>query len=134
MNRPNSHETAKAKGPNKSRLLGIVVLATVVAIAGAVLVQANTEQNRMAAPSVRYTWSAPATGSPVVSYKAEVMVNDRDLLVFEGLQDESVSIQVDYGNKYLVRVAGLDAQNKQGPWSIWSLAYAPELDPPSFNP
>lgn len=134
MNRLNSHETAKPKGPNKSRLLGIVVLASVLAIAGVVFVQANTERNKMAAPSVRYTWSAPTTGTPAVSYKAEVKVNDRDLLVFEGLQDESVSIQVDYGNKYLVRVAAIDSQNKQGPWSAWSVAYAPELDPPSFNP
>ena len=134
MNRPRSHETVKIKGPSKSRLLGIVVLATVVALTGVVLVQANTERNKMAAPSVRYTWSAPTSGTPAVSYKAEVKVNDRDLLVFEGLQDESVTIPVDFGNKYLVRVAALDAQNKQGPWSDWSVAHAPELDPPSFNP
>jgi hypothetical protein len=134
MNRPSSHETSRLSYRRKSRLTGILVLAVVAALGSVFLVQANTDHDKMAAPSVRYTWSAPSNGTPVVSYKAEVLVNDRDLLIFEGLQEEAVTIQVDFGNKYLVRVAAVDAADMQGPWSSWSLAYAPELDPPTFNP
>jgi len=37
-----------------------------------------------------------------------------------------------YGNKYRLRVAAVDDAGVQGPQSIWSQPYTPELAPPGF--
>mgnify|MGYP000556077638 CR=1 FL=1 len=134
MNRPASHETAKPNGRNRSRVLLTLVVTAVFALGAVLLVQANTPEPKMAAPTVRYVWNAPTTGTAVEFYRAEVLVNDREMVYFDSIVGEAVDIPVNFGNKYLVRVAAVDAAGIQGPWSEWSVAYAPELDPPSFNP
>jgi hypothetical protein len=61
-----------------------------------------------------------------------MLVNERDTLFFDSVMSESIAVPVVYGNKYRIRVAAVDASDIQGPMSIWSAPYTPELAPPGF--
>jgi len=112
-----------------------VLLAVVVISAlgiGTALVQENKSFNGQSAPDVEFVWTAPTTGSAVHHYRAQVLINEVDTLFFDPVPAESIMIPVVYGNKYRIRVAAVDASNIQGPLSLWSLPYSPELAPPGF--
>jgi len=81
---------------------------------------------------MHFTWQAPSTGSPAVHYVAQVLVNERDTLELGPLTATEVTIAAEYGNKYRIRVAAVDADGIQGPMSLWSDPHSPELGPPSF--
>jgi len=83
-------------------------------------------------PAEVYNWTAPTEGTPVAHYTVQVLINDVDILTIEPVFSETVSIEMEYGNKYRVRVAGVDAAGVKGPYSLWSLPYTPELEPPGF--
>jgi hypothetical protein len=111
-------------------LLAVVVIS--LAGIGTALVQENKDAGEQVAPDVVFTWTAPTTGTPVDHYVAQILVNDIDTLFIDSVPTESLTLPVVYGNKYQVRVAGVDASDVQGPMSLWSLPYTPELDPPGF--
>ena len=134
MNRLEADQRAKSNSRNDSRRWGLVLAVVVLGLAGAVFVRAHAPADKMAAPSVTFTWTAPTTGSAVDHYLAEVKINDLEVMEFGPLAQEQVTVQVAYGNKYQVRVAAVDAKGIQGPMSIWSEPYSPELDPPVFLP
>ena len=108
-----------------------VVAVSVVGI-GTALVQGNKIFDPGSAADKEFVWAAPTSGSPVQHYVAEVLVNEKDTVYFESIPDESTLLEVTFGNKYRMRVAGVDAAGVQGPWSEWSDPYAPELPPPGF--
>ena len=120
----------------KTRSTMMKVLLAVAAVAvvgiGTALVQENKTFNSQSAPDVEFVWSAPTTGSSVHHYVAQVLVNEQDTLFFDPVMSESIMMPVTYGNKYRLRVAAVDAAIIQGPLSMWSLPYAPELAPPGF--
>ena len=113
-----------------------MVLLAVAAVAvegiGTALVQENKTFNSQSAPDVEFVWTGPTTGSTVHHYVAQVLVNEVDTLFFDPVMSKSILLPVTYGNKYRIRVAAVDAANIQGPLSMWSLPYAPELAPPGF--
>jgi len=111
-------------------LLAVAVV-SVVGI-GTALVQGNKRFDSRSAPDEEFIWTPPTSGTPVDHYVAEVLVNEQDTLYFNSIPDESTLLEVTYGNKYRMRVAGVDAAGVQGPWSQWSLPFAPELPPPGF--
>ncbi len=118
---------SKALSPN--RLIFFVALCTVFCLMSIGFpVRGDTEEAIVA----EYTWTAPEYGTPVDHYVAQLLVNDVDILTIEDLPSEYVSVEVVYGNKYSIRVAGVDAQGNQGPYSEWSEPYTPELGPPEF--
>jgi len=114
----------------------IKVLLAVVAVAvvgvGTAIVQENKNFSSQSAPDVEFAWTAPTTGSAVHHYVAQVLVNEQDTLFFDPVMSPAIMLPVTYGNKYRIRVAGVDAANIQGPLSMWSVPYAPELAPPGF--
>jgi hypothetical protein len=120
----------------KTRSTMMKVLLAVAAVAvvgiGTAIVQENKTFNSQSAPDVEFAWTAPSTGSSVHHYVAQILVNEQDTLFFDPVMTESIMLPVTYGNKYRIRVAAVDAANIQGPLSIWSLPYAPELGPPGF--
>ncbi len=126
------------KMENKFRSTGWKVLLAVALISvvgfGTALVQDNKNADDQSAPEAEFIWTAPTTGSPVDHYVAQVLVNDIDTLFFDSLPAESILVPVVYGNKYNVRVAGVDVNDIQGPMSIWSVPYTPELGPPPVPP
>lgn len=83
-------------------------------------------------PVAHYIWTAPETGTPVEYYVVQILVNDVDIQVIEPVYDQAVNVEMDFGNKYMVRVAAVDAAGVQGTFSLWSVAYTPELGPPEF--
>ena len=110
----------------------LAVAAVAVVGIGTAIVQENKTFNSQSAPDVEFVWSAPTTGSSVHHYVAQVLVNEQDTLFFDPVMSESIMMPVTYGNKYRLRVAAVDAAIIQGPLSMWSLPYAPELAPPGF--
>jgi hypothetical protein len=113
------------------KVLLAVAVVSVVGI-GTALVQENKTFNPEDAPDAKFVWARPTTGTPVHHYVAQVLVNERDTLFFDPVPAEEIMLPVVYGNKYRIRVAGVDAEGVQGPMSIWSLPYTPELAPPGF--
>jgi hypothetical protein len=134
MPRHEDYQKAKSNPRNDSRRWWLVLAVLVLGVSGAAYVRAHAPAEKMAAPSVTFTWSAPTTGSAVAHYRAEVLVNDREVFEYGPLNGERLTVQVAYGNKYQVRVAAVDAAGIQGPMSVWSEPYSPELDPPVFLP
>ena len=85
-------------------------------------------------PQVRATWEAPITGSPVVTYELEVLVDGvRHLFV----TSETTSYVFAPGTfepsvAYIARVRGVDAQGRTGPWSLPSEPYVHDAGPPGL--
>ena len=113
------------------KVLLAVVLILGVGI-GTALVQENKVFDSQAAPDTEFTWTPPTTGTPVHHYVVEVVINERETEVYDPVSSESIMLPVTYGNKYRVRVAAVDAVDVQGPFSLWSQPYTPELAPPGF--
>jgi hypothetical protein len=81
-------------------------------------------------------WQAPATGSPAVRYL--VRIRDIDGTLYEttsvdavpGSEQSYTFNKVEFAHRYQGRVAGIDAQGRQGPWSDWSPVYVRESSVP----
>jgi len=118
----------------RSTMMKVLLAVAVISVVGigTALVQENKSFNSQTAPDVEFVWTAPATGSAVHHYKAQVLINEVDTLIYDPVPSESILLPVIYGNKYRIRVAAVDAANIQGPMSIWSLPYTAELAPPGF--
>jgi hypothetical protein len=81
---------------------------------------------------VTCSWTAPTEGSPVVTYVLEVSENGGPFVQYATTQapQTSVSLTLESWNTYVARVAGIDAQGRQGPWSDPSDPYTPDNGPP----
>jgi len=78
---------------------------------------------------VKYTWTAPTTGTPVKIYEGQVSENEgltwgeprrlmhRPIYIFP----------FEHGKTYQVRVRGVDAEERAGPWSEPSEPYTVEV-------
>ena len=74
--------------------------------------------------TVLFSWTAPTTGTPAVMYTMQVdWTNGEDYAIL-GIEELYESIPLLQGDTVRVRVAGIDAANVQGPWSVWSQDYA----------
>ena len=82
---------------------------------------------------VRFSWSESDQGTPAIHYVMEIEkrhgeeLDDRSSI--DNILEPTHVILVEYGFKYRVRVAGVDAQGHQGPWSLWSELFTPEVGP-----
>jgi hypothetical protein len=81
---------------------------------------------------VTYTWTAPTTGSAVAYYLVEVSNDGGANWTVAGTTLDLTYTFTDFQNfdTYIVRVAGVDAQGRQGPYSVPSDPYTPDLGPP----
>lgn len=112
--------------PRLYRRLAVLLLMLALA-AGVVLVNGAVKD----APPVHYVWTAPTEGSPVVFYRVQLSRNDGEFTVIDTAPTTSYTLAVLWGDKYVIRVAGVDAAGRQGPYSIPSEPYTPEIPPPS---
>lgn len=115
-------------------LKGVLLAVALVAVAGigTALKQKNKDQTMVEVPDIEYEWTAPTTGTPVHHYVAQVMVNKSDTLFFDAIPTELLRVPAQAGNLYSIRVAGVDNERVQGPWSNWSPTFASELESPGF--
>ncbi len=84
------------------------------------------------APPVVYVWTPPADGSPVEYYVIQLSFNDGAFIDYDSTTTSEPVFQlaVEYENKYVIRVAGVDADGDRGPFSEPSEGYIPpEPDP-----
>ncbi len=104
----------------------IQILVTLTALT--ILAVAATAQ---AQEVVTYTWAAPTTGSPVDHY---VIQHSEDGGAWVTVQDSqstnSYMLTAAFDAEHSIRVAGIDAQGRQGPWSVASEPYTPTLGAP----
>jgi len=81
-------------------------------------------------PTVEWYWTHPTGGTPVVKYTLEMQnvpaPGDTNTLTYPGLTNmddlygyASTPYPV-FGEQQRIRVKGIDADDREGPWSIWS--------------
>ncbi len=105
--------------------LSLFIIA-LIATMGITVAQAQTVS------SVKYSWSAPTAGSPVVEYSVEVRIDGGEW-VSHGvtlIPEYIFSNEFEYFKSYEIRVAGVDIVGRQGPFSLASEPYMPDLGPP----
>ncbi len=79
---------------------------------------------------VTYTWTPPTTGSPVDHYVVEHSVNDGPFVQIATVTTNTYTLAATVDDSHQVRVAGVDALARQGPYSEASDPYTPQLGPP----
>ncbi len=86
----------------------------------------------------RFSWNAPTVGTPVDHYVVQVEYNTgapyNFIRTFEDVTVLYLDFEVEGGKEYRARVAGVDAQGRQGPWSTWTTRFGPPPSDPSFGP
>ena len=102
-----------------------LVLIFLVAALAATDSQAQTTQ------PVNYQWTAPTTGAPVVHYVIEHSINGGvDWTAIDTSTTNTYTLTASVGDSHLIRVAGVDADSRQGVFSVASDPYVPTMDPP----
>jgi hypothetical protein len=81
--------------------------------------------------SVTYTWTAPTTGSTVDHYVVQHSASGGTwVTVNDNLHATTYVLAAAYDVEHSIRVAGVDALGRQGPWSLSSEPYTPTLGAP----
>ena len=79
---------------------------------------------------VNYSWTAPTTGTPVDHYVIQHAVNGGPWTQVATSATNSYTLTASEGDSHQIRVAGVDAQDRQGVYSISSDPYVPDAGPP----
>ena len=83
------------------------------------------------APDVTYVWTAPTTGSQVVKYVVELNIDGAGWLQVAEVTTATITFDTfEFLKTYEVRIAGVDAVDRQGPFSVSSDPYMPDLGAP----
>ncbi|MEZ4389132.1 MAG: fibronectin type III domain-containing protein [Candidatus Krumholzibacteriia bacterium] len=103
----------------------ITLLGAVLALSllGALPAAAQTVQ-------VSASWAPPSEGSPVDHYVLQLSTDGGPFTTVGSVTGTSYTMELAVGSTYIARVAGVDAQDRQGPWSLGSDPYSPDLGPP----
>lgn len=80
--------------------------------------------------SATANWTPPTTGSPVHHYRVELKTDAGPFVIAGMPLAPSITLTLESGHTYVVRVAGIDAQDRQGPFSDPSEPYTPDLGAP----
>lgn len=111
-----------AKGQNVKRISMIALAALLI---GSIAIGQTTSLN------VTYTWSAPTTGSAVHHYVVQTSSNGTTWTTIAAQPTSpSVTVAAPVGVTILVRVAGVDAQGRQGVYSDPSDPFVPDAGQP----
>jgi hypothetical protein len=79
---------------------------------------------------VNYQWNAPTTGSAVDHYVVQHSVNGGPWTQVATAASNTYTLTASVGDTHSIRVAGVDAQDRQGPFSQGSDPYTPDLGIP----
>jgi hypothetical protein len=79
---------------------------------------------------VTASWTAPTTGSPVQHYVLQLSINGGPFTTVATVAGLSTQLELEIGQTYTARVAGVDSQDRQGSWSETSDPYTPDLGVP----
>jgi hypothetical protein len=100
----------------------LIVVALVALIAPAALAQTTQ--------TIHYTWTAPTTGSPVNHYIVQHAIGGGAWVQVASVTTLTYDLAATVLESHQIRVAGVDASSRQGPWSAASLAYTPDPGAP----
>ncbi|MEN8008023.1 MAG: hypothetical protein ABFS42_13470 [Candidatus Krumholzibacteriota bacterium] len=106
-----------------------LVKVTLIAVLLAVILPAASSLAQTEMP-VSYTWTAPTTGTPVDFYVIEHSVDGGQWTQIATSTDNTYTLTATVGQSHQIRVAGVDASNRQGPYSLPSDPYLPDAGAP----
>jgi hypothetical protein len=107
-----------------SRTLLITTLGLTILVLGQGAALAQTTMD------VDYSWTAPTSGSPVDHYIVEHSVDGGVWTQIASASSNSYTLVATVGVSHRIRVAGVDAEGRQGPYSVSSDPYTPDPGPP----
>ena len=82
-------------------------------------------------PETTYQWTPPTIGTPVVEYVVELNTDDAGWVQIGRTPDTTFTFNdFEFGKLYEVRVAGVDSLDRQGPFSVSSDPYVPDMGLP----
>ena len=79
---------------------------------------------------VNYSWTAPTTGTPVDHYVVQHSIDGGQWTEIGTTDENSFTLSATMGQSHQIRVAGVDAQDRQGPYSVASDPYLPDAGAP----
>lgn len=109
---------------NTKTLIKIVVVAAFAALIVPTLALAQTDM------TVSYQWSAPTTGSTVDHYVVQHQVNTGSWTTVGETDATSYTLALSVGDSHQIRVAAVDAEGRQGIWSVASDPHTPDPGAP----
>ena len=95
------------------RVMIVAALAAILSMALAIFSAAEL----MAQTTVTYTWTPPTTGSPVVHYVVQAATDGGSFVTVGAVTSNTYTLTASAGISYIIRVAGVDSMDRQGPWS-----------------
>ena len=70
------------------------------------------------AEDITFRWLPPTSGAPVVHYAVQYTAGGGEWILTEHTPTKpEITLDFAYGIEYTIRVAGVDAQDRQGVWS-----------------
>ena len=109
------------------RNLGISITALMFALA---LVGFATPAAAQTTVEVTYVWTAPSTGTPVEHYIVEHSTNGGGYSQIATTASTTYTLVATIGDSHQIRVRGVDGEDREGPNSLPSEPYVPDLGPP----
>lgn len=106
------------------RSLAVITAIAALALFGALPAAAQSTVQ------VTASWTPPTEGSPVDHYVLQLSTDGGPFTTVGSVTGTSYTLDLTVGQSYVARVAGIDAEGRQGPWSEASDAYTPDVGPP----
>lgn len=94
-------------------------------VANALSVEITSTVSEDGIVEARAGWSPPTYGTPVVYYILQHSINDGAWYSYATTDDTTVMTYISFYDVHKVRVAGVDAEDRQGPYSLPSNTYCP---------
>jgi hypothetical protein len=102
---------------------------TIFAVMMAAILPATSALAQTEMP-VSFTWTAPTTGTAVDHYVVEHSVNCGQWTQVASTNEPSYTLSATVGQSHQIRVAGVDASDRQGVYSNTSDPYMPDAGAP----
>ena len=106
----------------------ILVIFTIllIALSASAAIEIKSKVDDDGNVQARAGWSPPTYGTPVDHYVLQHSINDGPWYYYaSAIEDTTLRITISYADTHRVRVAGVDAENRQGPFSLPSETYCP---------
>ena len=119
-NRNKEEETMNKPSITKAALIGLFSL--MVLTGSQAMAQTEMESS--------YTWTVPEGGSTVVHYVVQHRVDNGEWTQIATTPTNTYTLNLSVAHAHEIRVAGVDAENRVGPFSVPSDPYIPDPGAP----
>ena len=110
---------------NKPSITKVVLIGIV-----SLMIMSGTQALAQTEMEADYTWTVPTGGSTVVLYRVQHRVDGGAWVNVGTTPTNTYTMNLAIGQSHEIRVAGVDAQDRVGPYSIPSEAYVPDPGAP----